>query len=149
MEPSASERCSTRVVRICLIAICGLLLVPSALAKDFGPGDLRVCGRHRCVSITNRPLLRLLSSYYYGGWHVHKAAPVRRGTPGFVLRFRDDHASGMAAGPELKRFRAYGFYCGRFEHGKWYRFPARAGAALKKLTAGMQPLRVSAPPPSC
>jgi hypothetical protein len=134
---------------MCLIASCGLLLVPAALAKDFGPGDLRVCGRDRCVSITNRPLLRILSSYYYGGWRVHRAAPVRLGTNGFVLRFRDGYASGMVAGAELKRFRAYGFFCGRFERGKWYRFPARAGAALKRLTAGMQPQRVRTPPPSC
>jgi hypothetical protein len=137
------------MLRICLIAACGLLLVPSALAKDVGPGDLRVCGRDRCVSITNRHLLGILSDYYYGSGRVSRATPVSLGARGFELRYRNGYVSSMVAGAQLKRFRAYGFYCGRFEHGSWYWFPARAAAALRRMTAGLRPLGVGAPPWSC
>src|SRR5439155_2528068 len=132
-----------------LVTACGLLAVPSAVAKDFGPGDLRVCGRHHCVSITNRHLLRILSDYYYGSRRVPRAARVRLGAPGFELRYKNGYASGMVAGTMLKRFRAYSFYCGRFQRGKWYRFPAGAASTLRRITTGMHPQRVSAPPRSC
>ena len=95
--PKSRSRRSSAGIVAGLAATC-LLAVPTPAAKDFGPGDLRVCGR---------------------------------------------------AAPRLDRFRAYGFFCGRFRRGKWYRFPARAAAALRMLTAGLRPLRVSAPPPSC
>jgi hypothetical protein len=131
-----------------LVATCAFL-APSAIAKDFHPGDLRVCGRDHCVSITNRHLLWILSGYYYGSGRVPRAARVPRGAPGFELRYKNGYASGMVATKELNRFRAYGFYCGRFERGRWYVFPARAAAALRKLTASMRPMRVTAPPPSC
>jgi len=97
----------------------------------------------------NRSLLRVLSSYYWGPTRVTRATPVRNGAPAFELRFRNGYASGIVASSRLDRFRAYGFFCGRFVHGKWYDFPARASTALRKLTAGLRPLRVSAPPRSC
>ena len=131
------------------VFVVALLTVPSAAAKEFRPGDLRVCGRNHCVSIANRPLLRILSSYYYGSGQVPRAARVPRGAPGFELRFKNGYAWGMVATAKLDRFRAYGVYCGRFERGRWYVFPARAAAALRKLTAGMRPMRVAAPPRSC
>jgi hypothetical protein len=137
------------MLRVCLIAICGLLLVPSALAKDFGPGDLRVCGRDRCVSITDRHVVRVLSRYYYSADRLVRAARVPRGTTGFELRWRNGYASGMVAGAMLKRFRAYGFYCERFERGQWYWFPRTAASGLRQLTAHLRPLRVVAPPHSC
>jgi hypothetical protein len=59
------------------------------------------------------------------------------------------YASGIVTSTRLGRFRAYGFFCGHFERGKWYRFPARASVALRTLTAGLRPLGVSAPPQSC
>src|SRR2546421_4083311 len=132
-----------------LVATGGLLAVPPAVAKDFGPGDLRVCGRTRCVPLTNPHLLRMVSDYYGGAGRAPRAARVRLGTPGFELRFRNGYASGMVASTKLDRFRSYGVVCGRFERGKWYRFPVCAAVALKRLTARLQPLRVAAPPPSC
>ena len=132
-----------------LIAISGLLAVPSAVAKEFGPGDLRVYGKSQCVPIVNKRLLKILSSYYYGPRRVARAGPVRRGVPGFALRWRDGFASGLVAGAELNRFRGHGFFCGRFVRGRWYRFPAEATAALRRLTAGIRPLRVYPPPRSC
>ncbi len=143
------HRLSKAHVAAVLIATAGLLAVPAAVAKDFRPGDLRVCGQAHCVPIMNRSLLRVLSSYYWGPTRVTRAAPVRNGASAFELRFRNGYASGIVASARLDRFRAYGFFCGRFQRGKWYGFPARASAALRKLTAGLRPLRVSAPPRSC
>ena len=144
-----AKRSSVTSIAAVLIAAGALLAVPAAVAKDFGPGDLRVCGRAHCVPIVNRSLLRVLSSYYWGPGRPARAAPVRNGAPAFELRFRNGYASGIVASSRLDRFRAYGFFCGRFVRGRWYRFPARASAALRRLTAGFRPLRVSAPPPSC
>jgi hypothetical protein len=136
------------IVAVALVAACGLLAAPSA-AKDFGPGDLRVCGRHHCVPIMNAHLARIMSDFYWGDGRAPRAGGARRGAPGFELRFGDDYASGMVATKWLNRFRAYGFYCGRFERAKWYRLPPRAAAGLRKLTAGMRPQGVTSPPPSC
>jgi hypothetical protein len=132
-----------------LAAAAALLAVPAAVAKNFGPGDLRVCGLERCVAIMNPGVMRILSAYYWGPRRAPRAGPVRKGAPGFELRFREGHPSGIVASTWLNRFRAYGFVCGRFERGKWYRFPARAVTDLRKLTAGLEPLRVAAPPRSC
>jgi hypothetical protein len=101
------------------------------------------------VTITNRQVMRILSDYYYGSTRVVRAERVPLGARGFELRYPDGYASGMVAGAMLKRFRAYGFICGRFERGRWYWFPPRAAAALRRMTAGMRPMRVSVPPPSC
>lgn len=136
-------------VAVALILACGVLAVPAAVAKDFRPGDLRVCGRDRCVPLVDRGLLRVLNGYYWGGRPVRLAAPVRLGARGFELRVRDGATSGMVASRKLDRFRAYGFRCGRFVRGHWYRFPARAALALRRLTAHLHPLKVSRPPRSC
>ena len=132
-----------------LAATAALLAVPAAVAKDFGPGDLRICGRERCMAIMNPGVVRILSAYYWGPGRAPRAGPVRNGAPAFELRFRNGHPSGMVGSAWLNRFRAYGFFCGRFERGKWYLFPARAVTEMRRLTAGLEPLRVSPPPPSC
>jgi hypothetical protein len=137
------------VIAAVVIATCGLLAVPSAVAKDFGPGDIKVCGRSQCVPIVNKRLLRILSAYYYGPRKVVLAAPVRIGARGFALRWRNGYTSAVVGGATLDRFRAQGFFCGRFVRGRWYRFPVEATAGLRKLTAGIRPLRVTAAPPSC
>lgn len=134
---------------VAFVAICALLAVPSAVAKSFKPGDLRICGRDRCVAITNARVLRSISAFYYGSGSAPRAGNIRLGARGFELRFRNGYASGMVAGPKLVHFRAYGVYCGRFVRGRWYRFPAGAARALRALSAGLRPLRVTAPPPSC
>jgi hypothetical protein len=139
---------ASTIVAVVVLA-CALLVIPAAAAKDFHPGDLRVCGKTRCVAIVNKRVLRILSAYYYGATKIHQARPVRLGAPGFELRFTNGYVSGVVAGASLDRFRGNGFYCGRFVRGRWYRFPREATAALKKLTANFRPLRVSAPPPSC
>jgi hypothetical protein len=132
-----------------LIVACSSLAVPAAVAKDFRPGDLRVCGRDRCVPLVEKRLLRTVNGFYWGTGPVPRAPRVRLGAPGFELRFRNGYASGMVATTKLDRFRAYGVICGRFTRGQWYCFPARAALALRKLTAHLRPLRVTPPPRSC
>jgi len=137
------------VLVIAAAAGCAVLAVPGAVAKDFGPGDLLVCGRDQCKPIVDKRVLKVLSAYYWGPRRLFRAAPVRLGARGFALRWRNGYTSAVVAGARLERFRAQGFFCGRFVRGRWYRFPVEASAALRKRTAGVRPLRVTAPPPSC
>jgi hypothetical protein len=150
MEPrGVAGRIGIMKIAAVMIAAAALLAVPAAVAKELRPGDLLVCGRTACVPIMNRSVVRVLGSYYYGPRRVVRAGPVRRGAPGFELRFTNGYASGMIATTWLNRFRGYGFFCGRFVRGRWYRFPPRAVDEIRRLTAGLQPLRVSAAPRSC
>ena len=128
---------------------CGLLAVPAAVAKDFRPGDLRVCGRDRCVPLVEKSVLRAVNGFYWGSGSVARAPRVRVGSPGFTLRFRNGYTTGIVAGPKLGRFQSYGVICERFQYGRWYRFPLRAGLALRRLTAHLRPVRVPRPPYSC
>ena len=137
-----------RVVAALIVAF-GLLAVPAGLAKDFQPGDLRACGRDRCVRLLDRDLLRSLARYYYGQAAVVRAPRVPLGTAGYVLRFRNGYATGIVAGAKLGRFQSYGVICGRFERGRWYRVPPRAALELRRLTADLRPARVPTPPRSC
>jgi hypothetical protein len=121
----------------------GLLAVPAAVAKDFQPGDLQVCGRDRCVAMKDRPALRALSAFYWGAGRAPRAHPVRPGARAFKLRFGDDYVSGIVASPRLDRFRAYGVNCGRFRIGGWYRVPTRAAAEIRRLATGLGPVKVS------
>lgn len=127
-----------------------LLAIPAALAKDIQPGDLRLCGRDRCVSIEDRSLIPRMHSFLWGPQRVVKAARVRPGTRAFELRFRNGYVWGTVATARLNRFQAGGYYCGRFEYGEWYRVPPRVAAAWRALTRGVRPLRAPAiTPDSC
>jgi hypothetical protein len=132
-----------------LVALA-LLAIPAALAKDIQPGDLRLCGRDRCVPIEDPSLIPRMGSFLWGPARVVHAQRVRPGTRAFKLRFRNGHVWGMVATAKLNRFRAYGFDCRRFEYGEWYRVPPRVAAAWRALTHGVRPLPVPATPPrSC
>ena len=123
--------------------------MPAAVAKDFRPGDLRVCGRDHCVPLVDKNLLRVLDRFYWGEGSVPRAPRVGLGAPGYELRFKNGYATGMVATARLDRFRSYGVICGRFVRGQWYRFPSRAALALRKLTVHLRPLQVKPPPRSC
>jgi hypothetical protein len=101
------------------------------------------------VPIADKRVLRILTAYYWGPRKVVQAPPVRVGARGFALRWKNGYTSAVVAGAKLDRFRAQGFFCGRFVRGRWYRFPAEAAAMVEKLTAQIRPLRVTAPPRSC
>jgi hypothetical protein len=130
-------------IAVGLLALGALLATPQASAKDFGPGDLRVCGKTRCVPIVNRAVLPVFNSLYWGPSPVVRAPKVPVGAPAFELRFRNGYVSGIVGTKNLDRFRAYGFFCGRFQRGKWYRVPERAVRELRRLTASLWPMRVT------
>jgi hypothetical protein len=137
---------AARWIVAALLAAAALAVTPAATAKEFKPGDLRVCNAHRCVPITNRAVLPLLGDFYYGvrdPRDPHVAPRPRLGAPAFELRFTNGYVTGIAASARLDRFLSYGVNTGRFHRGVWYRIPARLAAELRTLTAGMKPLRVT------
>jgi hypothetical protein len=81
--------------------------------------------------------------YYYDAQVPHVAARPRLGAPAFELRFRNGYVTGIAGAARLDRFLSYGVDLGRFQRGIWYRIPAPIALELRRLTAGMKPLRVT------
>jgi hypothetical protein len=127
---------------VALVASTALVASSAATAKDFGPGDLRLCGARKCVAVTDRAVLRALSSFIYSDG---RPAPVRTphvGAPVFRLRFRDGYVAGMIGAAGLDRFRSHGVICGRFRTGSWYRLPHGVASELRQLTARVTPLRL-------
>jgi hypothetical protein len=126
------------------VAVAALVVTSTATAKEFRPGDLRICSHRHCVAITNRPVLKLLGAFYYSG---QKSPPSVRaphlGAPAFELRFRNGYVTGIVATPRLDRFLSYGVYLGRFARGTWYRFPASVAQELRRLAAPLSPLYVT------
>jgi hypothetical protein len=120
-----------------------LLAVPSASAKEFRPGDLRVCNATRCVPIVRSEVLPQLVSFYYSGPALARVAAPPLGTPYYELRFRNNYVTGIVATGRLDRFLSYGVHLERFTRDIWYRVPARLAAELRRLTAGLQPLHVT------
>jgi hypothetical protein len=119
-----------------------LLVTPAATAKDFEPGDLSVCNRTRCLAIINPAVLSLFSSFYYREGRATAVRAPRRGAPAFRLQI-DGSVAGLVATARLDRALVYGLNCGRFHRGDWYSLPARAALELRRLTAGLVPLRVT------
>jgi hypothetical protein len=131
-----------RVLLLALLA-AALLALPSASAKDFGPGDLRVCNGTRCIAIVKADAVKRLGPFYYSGPALtHVSAPTL-GTPYYQLRFRNNYVTGIVAGRQLDRFLSYGVHLERFARDTWYAVPAKLSAELRRLTAGMRPLRVT------
>ncbi len=126
-----------------LLVAAVLVLASTAAAKDFGPGDLRICNSERCVAVTDPQVLPLLGSFYYGGPQPKVALPPSMRSPYFELRFRNGYVTGIVATPRLDRFLSYGVYLGRFRRGRWYRVPPRLGREFRELTASLTPLRLT------
>ena len=134
-------------MRTCLVAtlaLSALLFLPSATAKDFGPGDIRVCNAKRCVPIVKRDVVAQLGPFYYSGGHPPIARAPSLGVPSFELRFRGNgYATGIVATRKLDRFLSYGVNLERFDANTWYAVPRKLSAELRQLTSGMLPLRVT------
>jgi hypothetical protein len=126
-----------------LIAVSALLVVPAASAKDFHPGDLRVCNSTRCVAIVNRAVLPWLGSFYYGGPSPSRARKPELGAPYYELRFRNGYVTGIVATRRLDRFLSYGVYLGRFARNSWYAVPQHVSSEFRLLTIGLRPLRLT------
>ena len=133
-EPRSAARgttCSMRTFLVALVAAAALLVVPSASAKDFGPGDLRVCNAKRCVPIVE----------------ARRAAAARRlllQRPGALTRRPGSRRSerrttscasgtatprGIVATRQLDRFLSYGVHLERFARDQWYGSPPLRGGA--------------------
>ena len=135
---------SVRHAALFTLAALALVVPISATAKEFEPGDLRICNAKRCVAITNRPALAALGAFYYMSAKPPLLTPrVQLGAPSFQLRFDNDYVTGIVAAAKLDRFLSYGVNTGRFDAGRWYRVPSSAARELRRLTAGLSPLRVT------
>jgi hypothetical protein len=130
-----------RVVALALFL--GLLAVPAAAAKDFEPGDLRLCNATRCVHVMDRAAVKALGDFYYATGHPPRARAVPLGAPALELRFRNGYVTGIVATAKLDRFLSYGVHLERFARGQWYRMPATVAAELRRLAAGLKPFRVT------
>jgi hypothetical protein len=126
------------------LAATGLFLaVPAASAKEFQPGDLRLCGATQCRVLKDATTNRRFGEFLYGSGKVTAAPTPRVGSPVFQLRFKEGPA-GVVLNETSAR--VHGLNCGRFRRGRWYRLPK----ALRGLTAGLRPKRLRASVPrSC
>jgi hypothetical protein len=137
---------STRHLVLVIGALFGsasFIFVSAGAAKDFEPGDLRVCNAKRCVAITEQDVLNALGSFYYGVKQPAGVRTPRMDAPYFQLRFRNGYVTGIVATARFDRFLSYGVNLNQFSRGKWYRVPARAAIELRDLTAVLKPLRLT------
>ena len=127
-----------------LLAASILLLgTPAASAKDFRPGDLRVCGAVHCRVVTERAQARAFSAFLYGNGRLVRASAPRVGSPVFQLRLKDGFVAALLSRASI---RVHGLYCERFMRGRWYRLPP----SLRNIGAGLEPKRLrSTVPHSC
>jgi hypothetical protein len=132
-----------RTCVVAFVAAWALLIVPSASAKGFGPGDLRVCNSTRCVPIVNRDVLPQLGSFYYSGPDPARVSGPALGTRYYELRFRNNYVTGIVATRQLNRFLSYGVHLERFARNKWYAVPRVLSQELRRLTVLLRPLRLT------
>jgi hypothetical protein len=121
-----------------------LSMTAAAETKEFEPGDLRICNVTRCVPVMNRPAVRALAVLYYTGTEPpRRVARPALGARSFELRFENSYVTGIVATARLDRFLSYGVNTGRLQAGQWYRVPAKASRELRRLAAGLVPLRLT------
>jgi hypothetical protein len=115
------------------------LAVPAG-AKDFRPGDIRVCTGRTCVVLRDQKVLNTLANFYYRRAQVPKVttAPASR-APYVELRFRNGYVTGIAAGAHYDHFLSYGVNLDQFRARTWYAIPDRVSAALAQLAAQLHP----------
>jgi hypothetical protein len=132
-------------VRTLLIGVVAsaLLVVPSAGAKDFRPGDVRVCNATRCVAIVKRDVVPHLAAFYYSGPAPRVRQSAAIGAPYYELRFPNGYVTGIVATRRLDRFLSYGVILERFARNRWYALPRALSEELRRLTVGLRPLRVT------
>ena len=136
-----------RLRTLCVTGLLlGALLATSATpagAKAFQPGDVRICNARHCVPIMDQTLLNTLARFYYGGPAPSEARPPRLGAPYFQLQYTNGYVSGIAATGRFDRFRSGGVNVTQFGEDSWYRVPPRLAQGLRRLAAGLKPLRVT------
>jgi hypothetical protein len=80
-----------KALAIAVLALLSLVWVPSTVAKDFEPGDVRLCNATRCVPIGDRTVLDPLSRFYYSPGSPPQAHRPRLGAPAYELRYRNGY----------------------------------------------------------
>jgi hypothetical protein len=126
-----------------LVGVTAFVALPAASAKEFQPGDVRVCNSRHCVALVNREVLPLLASFYYGDRTPGSVRKPKLGEPYFELRYRNGYVTGIIATRRLDRFLSYGVVLGRFARGHWYAVPERVSSQVRRLTADLCPVRLS------
>ena len=132
-----------RTLALAVVVLAMLLGAGGAAAKEFAPGDLRICDKTRCVPVMKPDVVRLLARLYYTGPQPATGARPAWGAPAFELRYRNGYATGVVAPARLDRFLSFGVFLERFRRGVWYRVPPEAARELRRLTVGMHPYRVT------
>jgi hypothetical protein len=132
-----------RTLPLTLLAASALLVPTSASAKDFKPGDLRVCNKTRCVAIVNRDVLPVVGSFYYNGPCPVRVRRPKLGAPYYELRYRNGYVTGIVATRRLDRFLTYGVIDERFARDIWYAVPRKLSGEFRRLTVDLRPLRLT------
>jgi hypothetical protein len=132
-----------RSAALALLESALLVLASGAAAKDFEPGDLRVCDAERCVAVISPDVLPKLGAFYYMGRQPAAAPRPALGAPYFELRFRNGYATGIVATRELDRFLSYGVNLGRFQRGRWYAVPVALAREFRRLAVSLEPYRLT------
>lgn len=134
-----------RQPRIIVFAVVATALLPTsaANAKDFGPGDLRLCNDRACVGIVDRSALNALGRFYYAGPAPAEVRAPRLGAPCYALEFRNGYVTGIAASAQLDRFRSGGVNVAQFGPDSWYRIPPKLASALRKLATRLPPMHLT------
>jgi hypothetical protein len=128
-----------------LVALLVLVLSQAASArtlKQFGPGDVRACGVHRCIAIQSQPVLDSLATFYYGRPAPTRTVRPKTRSPYLRLVYKDGYVTGVAAGSRFTRFLSFGVNLGQFAARKWYRVPAPVAAELRLLAQRLSPGRL-------
>jgi hypothetical protein len=134
---------SLRLIAAAVLFLLALTFTATSAAKEFKPGDLRICNANRCVTITDKKLLDALGSFIYMGPQPAIVRSPRLGVAYFELKFRNGYVPGIVATAKLDRWLSYGVYLGRFARGRWYHVPARAAAGMRELTVSLKPSRLT------
>jgi hypothetical protein len=124
----------SRYVRVALVA-AALIGTQAADAKEFEPGDLRICGVEGCTPITDRVALRAIGAFLYHRPLAPVVRAPRFGSASFELQFGNGYVTGVVGSRRLDRFLSYGVNIGHFERGRWYRVPGRAARELRRLAS--------------
>ena len=117
-----------------------------AAAKDFGPGDARVCDGAGCEPIMDRAAARELASFLYAGPEPESVWRPRPGSSSFELRLRNGRKLGDVGGRWLNRMRVPTLNCDRFSGRGWYRLPSDLARELRALTDGRPAMPLGPPP---
>jgi hypothetical protein len=128
---------------LALALVVAAAIAGAAAAKDFRPGDVRICNAKRCIAVENQSTLDALSAFYYGPVHASRVTNPRLGVLYYELRYTNGYVTGIVATAQLDRFLSYGVNLDQFQRGRWYRVPADAARGLTRLTVGLRPLRLS------